>query len=65
MMNHNMKTGLKWSVVPVKYGYEEDIRTEANRMNKEFRKQKVNQVRRAMVQPLPYGMSQLLLLSAR
>ena len=64
MMNRKIAKGLKWSVRQVKIGYEEDIRKEVRTMNKNFRRAKVNQVRMARVQPLPYGISGLLLYTA-
>lgn len=58
------KSGLRWTVYPGMIGFSEDVLNQVHRLNKMYRKARIDQVKRAMAQPLPYGMAQLLVLSA-
>ena len=56
--------GLRWTSHPSRIDYTEKIEAMAKSLNKQYKRDRVNQVRRAQVQNLQYGMSQLVLWTA-
>lgn len=60
----NKVEGLKWTCYPGRIGYVDDIQKEVKELNKEYKRRKMDQVRKAKMQYLQYGLGQLVFWSA-